>query len=287
MSNLAKLLRPQTTSNRLFEATVERIEGDNAKVLLKPDPPDGGEQRWATIALAGEAVHGGDRVLAIGDGAVDVYVIGIVGRPKRERILRLEDGAYAKLDQEHGSERLSVYGADRVLQFAYLAAENRLIVGNPEAGLTFRSKGNLRLESEQGISIEGAHIELAGRTSGARENQQGARIAINPKKIAISSEQFDLISLAGNVIFKRLRVNSDQVMATAQRLRLAAGRLERKAETIVEKAKQVFQTVEGIVQRRAGRMKTHVDETYHMKSERAYIKTKKDYKVKSDKIHLG
>ena len=89
MSNLAKLWRPHTTTNRLFEATVDRLDADHPRALLRLEPPDDGNPCWATLAVAGGAVAVGDRVLAVGEASSDIYVIGCISKGRNEGILPL------------------------------------------------------------------------------------------------------------------------------------------------------------------------------------------------------
>ena len=59
------------------------------------------------------------------------------------------------------------------------------------------------------------------------------------------------------------------------------------ADTIVSAAKSVYQTVEGLVQVRAGRQRTIVEETSQVRAQRVLIGADEDVKVQGDKIHLG
>jgi len=79
---------------------------------------------------------------------------------------------------------------------------------------------------------------------------------------------------------------NDLTVRTA-RTRWITDRLETFAKTMVEKARNVYRTVSQLVQTRSGRMRTLVDDTYQLKSKRAYLKSQEDFKVKGEKIHLG
>jgi len=84
-----------------------------------------------------------------------------------------------------------------------------------------------------------------------------------------------------------VEMNSNELTVRTNTSRWIADRVETLAGTVVERAKNTYRAVERLSQTTAGRMRTLVDETYHFKSKRAFLKSEEDFKIKGDKIHLG
>ena len=70
-------------------------------------------------------------------------------------------------------------------------------------------------------------------------------------------------------------------------IRLLAGRLETVARTVMSNAENVYQKVEKLAQLQAGRVRTLVRSSWHIKARDTILKAEKDYKVNAEKIHLG
>jgi hypothetical protein len=68
---------------------------------------------------------------------------------------------------------------------------------------------------------------------------------------------------------------------------LVVGRFESVCRDVVQKEKNLYSVVEDLVQSRAGRMRTVVKSSYHLKGQNVAVRGTEDVKVKSDKIHLG
>ena len=69
--------------------------------------------------------------------------------------------------------------------------------------------------------------------------------------------------------------------------RTVARRIETLATTVIERAQNTYRKVEGLAQLRAGRMRTLVDATYHIKSKKTYLRADTDVKIDGKRIHLG
>ena len=80
---------------------------------------------------------------------------------------------------------------------------------------------------------------------------------------------------------------SGRVVAGIGQAKCHFRRLETVTKTLIEKAKNIYRTVEGLTQTRARRVRTLVDETYHLQSKTAMLKSEEDFKVNGERIHLG
>jgi hypothetical protein len=60
--------------------------------------------------------------------------------------------------------------------------------------------------------------------------------------------------------------------------------LETRAQTIISKMKNIYQSVENLSQLRAGRLKTLVQSTVHLKSKSTVLQSEEDFKVRAERI---
>jgi hypothetical protein len=81
--------------------------------------------------------------------------------------------------------------------------------------------------------------------------------------------------------------NGSMAFHSAKEISLVAPRLETRAETVVTKAANVYETVEELAQLQAGRMRTLVKGSCHLKARDAFLKAEQDFKVDGEQIHLG
>ena len=64
-------------------------------------------------------------------------------------------------------------------------------------------------------------------------------------------------------------------------------RLESAAKTVISSAQNIYRTVEELYQLKAGRMRTLIKHTFHLKSKRSMLKSDEDFKIRAERIHLG
>jgi hypothetical protein len=290
MTNLARSTPLQEVNRYFFEAIVVQQDVGENKALLKFDHSRNFEQAWAQIALATGTIENGARVLTVGDACNGFYVISLLEKEQskeKDAVLSFQNGTYARIKKQDSNEKLCVYNADNTMELSYDPYDKRLTISNNSGDVKFVSSGNIVFKSDQGVELQGEQITLMSQSLKNEGKIDSSRLSINQKRLTISSKQLDMTSLASNIVFKRVKFNANEAIATARKVKLIVGRFERRAESIVEKAKNIFQTIEGLAQLKVKRMKTNVKETYHMKSKRAFIKSEQDYKIKSDKIHLG
>jgi hypothetical protein len=81
--------------------------------------------------------------------------------------------------------------------------------------------------------------------------------------------------------------NGSLAFRSAKKITLVAPRLETHAETVVAKAVNVYETVEELSQLQAGRTRTLVKGSCHLKARAAFLKAEQDFKVDGEQIHLG
>lgn len=133
--------------------------------------------------------------------------------------------------------------------------------------------GKSRLTVEQGdLELVAKHGDIRLRSSGV-VSLEGEEVAINAK---LARYQIEETTFTGG-----------SFTASLKTARVVVGRLERLAREVVEKSETVCTRVSGLIQMKAGRMRTLVAGSSQLKSHRIYMKADTDCKIKGEKIHLG
>ena len=142
------------------------------------------------------------------------------------------------------------------------------------------------------IKFNGEKIEVTGRSGVSLGISRGpgdtvAAIALDAQKVNIDSPEIKISAKRGSLFFTEMRYAGEKIVATAGHVQMMARKLETAAKTILEKADNVYRKVKHLSQLQAGRKRIVVDDTFYVKSNRSVMKSDKNFKVKSDKIHLG
>ncbi len=165
--------------------------------------------------------------------------------------LPLPGGGHAALEAAEGSTVLRVYSRDTlVIEYDPVTHRTRVM---PEAGdLELAAPaGNLALRAEGSVTIDAGAVAVRSRSG---------------------------IGLA---------VEAARLLAEVASLRLVAGRVETLAKTVVEKTRNLYRAVEELLETRAGRVRSLVDGTYHLKARDAVVRAERDVDVDGEKIRLG
>jgi hypothetical protein len=248
MNSIATAL-PLISETSCFDpARVIEDERDDGTVRVRMDKPGPVSIISAHVALPRNApLAAGDRVLIARDSSQELYVIGRIGP------FRPVPQSPTFIQTNNGACALlanTEKHTDRVLVYS---PRKELVFEYDPIGEKARvniSRGSLELNTEDGdIELRSARNVRIG----------GCNIEMNSRQLNIKVES----------------------------ARWIVQRLETLAETLVEKARNAYRTVEQLAQLRTGRMRTLVDQTFLFKSQKAFLKSEEDFKIKGEKIHLG
>ncbi len=248
MNSIATTL-PLLSEKSCFDpACVVENERDDGTVRVRLDKPGPVSIISAHVALPRNApLSAGDRVLIAGDPSRGLYAIGRIGP------FRPEPNSRNVLIADNGACATLVESDKEPYVLQVYSPREELIFEYDPAGEKARvniSRGSLELRTEDG------NIELCS----AQDVRIGGRT---------------------------IEMNSRQLNIKAESARWIVQRLETLAETLVEKARNAYRTVEQLAQLRTGRLRTLVDQTFQLKSRKAFLKSEEDFKIKGEKIHLG
>lgn len=246
-----------------------------------------GDDVWAASAVpGGYAYAAGDRVLCAGETLAEIYIIGVL-TPKQPEI-SLASGAYATVS----GNALQVFSNEKQLMFEYDAQTNRARLTASPGDLEVASSGDIKFTAEQNIQLRGQQVEISGRFGmrlGLRKNIGALSDAIvfSPSRMRLQSDEVAVTARRGTLQTEETRISGKRFRGIFESADLAVGTLHTVAETVVEKVKNSYRSVAQLSQLTAGRLKTLVKSTIHIKSKRSYLHAEEDFKIDGDKIHLG
>lgn len=225
----------------------------------------------------------GDRVLVASDGT-DGYVVGVLHAAAPPRLM-LPDGSRAEM-VDGGLELRDA--EDRLLvRYAGGSAE----VSAPHGDLLLRSlEGRVVLQSGLDVCIEARRdvTHTAGRkidlnVGGADEPQLG----VDGKAVRVQADRVDLTAKQSQVALGKATVVARSLATTAESVAYNVERFELTADRLVEKTRDTFRDVSDLLQTRAGRVRTLVEDVYAMYSRRTVMVSKQDTSIDGKRILLG
>lgn len=133
-------------------------------------------------------------------------------------------------------------------------------------------RGDLRLEAPCGKVVLSAADDLE-LLSGAKASLRGAELELGAERTRVRSTHLSFVS------------DAIEMVATVAGLR--TGRWELHAERTFERATDVFREVQGLIETRAGRVRSLVEGAMHCKSGSTSIVSKEDTFVDGRRVLLG
>ncbi len=229
----------------------------------------------------------GERVLVtLGSGSEGTaYLIGRLGGVATAKPdtpsgpLTTESGASAHVTRDERGERIQVRNDADELLFEYdpEGGSARLVL--PEGSLDLVTPGgDLNLAAGGAVRIRGETVDLA------------ARSAVRLRVLDVATKVLGALTLGTKGT--RLRTNRVSVEAEhsdtrVRTQRIRAERIDTEAEKVTERFGTLLQTVKGVIQTRAGRLRTLVSGSWHSRAQRADLRSRETFKVDGERIHLG
>ncbi len=213
---------------------------------------------------------------------------------QEKQSITLKNGSGARVDRSSGNEILQVHSASGEIIFEYDADNNRTTLHIQKGDLDFMvPNGNINMVAGQNIRLFGQNtVDVASQNSVSLAThglfgEPHSSFRLKQMQTDCKTGSLNISSRYGNMVTEESHFVSDRFHARFKLIRMAADKCETIAKTIIEKARNVFRRVEGTNEVKAGRQRTMINGTYHVKSKKAFLKSEEDYKIKADKIHLG
>lgn len=298
MQNIAKLYPSGSKSQHFKSAVVVETCDKQGYIAVNSNAQDESRKVYARIAVPLlQPLIKGDEVLIAGENVDDLYVIGVLSNnapqvqlPHRQDI---GNGAYVMIDESKQASTLQVFSSRNELIVEYDPESDKTRINVEKGNLEFTTQdGDIVFDTSKNIRLKGNTIELASRSNIQLSvtdalGQLISSLSIRPKRLKLSSAQINMTAQKGEVHIKETRYLGKIFRGTVEDSKLIAGKLTTIANSITEKAKNVYKTVEQLSQLRAGRMRTLVDSSFHLKAKKTYMKAEESFKINADKIHLG
>ena len=206
----------------------------------------------------------------------------------------LSDGAVATTRCGRHGEVLELRSRSGELVFEYDAATGRSRIVVPS--------GDLELCAEQGNIdlVAGKSIRLIGKDSVEIESDRSVRfrifdgirrvtssLSMRAGKMTVKGEQMACVAARAHVDIEHARFASKRLEVCAETVRTVASRVETLAGTLMENVGEAYRKVRRLSQLRAGRVRTLVDSTCHLKARKVYLRSEEDFRIDGKRIDLG
>ena len=275
--------------------TVDRAE-NRVQLRLADSSVDVGA--WARVAIPADCeLCAGDQVLVIGESPSELYVIGLL-RPTRRaaassKSLSLIGGAYTTAAGPRDDQVLRVFSGRDELIFEYDEARHRARVNVDCGDLQFiATRGNIEFTSGRDVVIQGRSVGISSTSAVQLTTRDDsgtvqAAISVQERRIELSGPHVCVSAERGDVRMEDASFAGRRAVVRYRQAKVVAERIETLADTFIERAKNVYRTVERLSQLKAGRLRTLVDSTFHLKARRAIVTSDEDCKITAAQIHLG
>ncbi len=270
------------------------------RLLKRSGQPD----LWCRPVLSlAKSIVSGDEVLVMGEDLDDIYIVDRLAHspaknrgwpPGPETVTKTN--AFVVTDGEESigaNDIIKVFSSRKELIFEYDARAEKARIHVPSGDLDLvTATGDITLNAAGKIKFNGEKVEVTGRSGvslgiSRDPGNATAAIALDAQKVTIDSPEIKISAKRGSLFFTEMRYAGEKIVATAGHVQMMARKLETAAKTILEKADNVYRKVKHLSQLQAGRKRIVIDDTFYVKSNRSVMKSDKNFKVKSDKIHLG
>ena len=292
MSELTENYPWMTDTRFMGPAEVLEVDESGSFISVQLNKDFESPEVKAQKAIPGH-LYPGDRVLVLSEDPDHTYIIGILeqktGAGANVNRIVLDGGTHAVRDKDS----VKVFSRKRELLFEYDEKECKIRINLNSGDLEFITRdGNISFVAGKDILLNGHTVGITSRTGivmgimdklGKLKSAftiKGNILHLNSQLVSVEAEKGDLQINETTICGKRISAQMDST-------NLTFNRLETTAQTIISKAKNMYHTVEQLSQLKAGRMRTLIENTFHLTSKKAMLKSEDDFKVRAEKIHLG
>ncbi|BBO67183.1 hypothetical protein DSCA_11130 [Desulfosarcina alkanivorans] len=243
------------------------------------------------------AMTPGDEVLTMTDAGGETYIVGILScrpeDPQPADKIRLSDGSVARIEGAPDDESLKLYTRENELLVDYRSQTGTVKIHAPSGNLEFAAdRGGIAFHAARDIRMDGHRVALNGRHDlhmGVQDPNGGAgpTLSMKTRKMALAAPVLDLTARRAQLFLQETRIAGKKMIGRVGDVRFIARKIESAADTVMARARNVYRTISELSQLKAGRQRTLIEKTSHMKARKTIMKSDQDFKVKAEKIHLG
>ena len=292
MSELSENYPWMTDTRYIGPAQVLEVDESGSYVYVQLENAFEDHEIRARKAISCQ-LNSGDKVLVMGEDPDHIYIIGVleqkaVEEPAINRII-LNGGTHAVRDRDS----LKVYSRKQDLLFEYDEKTGKDRVNMETGDMEFVTRnGNINFVAGKDILLNGQTVGITSRTGivmGILDKLGKLKSAFTLKEntLQLNSNEVSIEAQKGDIEISETTITSKKLTANINTSKLTVNRMETIAQTIISRAKNIYNTVEQLSQLKTGRMRTLVENTFHLRSKKTMLKSEDDFKVRAEKIHLG
>lgn len=139
--------------------------------------------------------------------------------------------------------------------------------------------------------MSGLDVELDAQQtlSLSAEDGEGSRsqVELTSRGVDVQTSELRVDAERGVARFEHAEVVSNVIDVVAQVARRRIDKIETRAKKIVERAAETYREVDDLALLRAGRVRTLVEDAYHLVSRYAKLRASEDIAIDGEKIRLG
>ena len=287
MFNLSEEISVKQLTKYLGSATVLSYDEEEKTTVLQIKNDEGEYNTFGKVAIPNcPVLMPGDNVLAAGNDINSLYIIGLLNHRESENNKTEKVTLNNKKLQvltENG-ELIFEYDPEKRINRVNIQSGDLELITN-EGNINFVSGKNIHFKSNHSIIMESVHDVQINVAS--TNDKTASKFSLNNKKIKMSSPELNIISQRTRIQTEDMNYTGNKFSATIRQGKIRAGKLETIANDIICKTKNLFYNADELFQISAGRMRSLIKSTLHIKAKNSYLKSEKDFKINGEKIHLG
>jgi hypothetical protein len=280
--NSSSIEAPATRAGALLSGVVVDTVDDGARLVVAL--PDGTRTTGEPVTAETRAARPGDRVLLMGDAEGRRYAVGRLGVAPATT-LTLDRGAFAAAPDGSGGDRLQVFNERRELLFEYDARRGtlRLSAGAGDIEL-LAPRGAIRLRAS---AIDAAAENAVRLDILDSRGRSSSSVGLLPDRLTLAAGSLGIVADRCRLVSEQTECKSASVRVEAGEADVAVGSIRTAARVITTTARDVCQRVERLASLAAGRVRTMVKGTHHVRADRAVIHAKGDVDIDGREVRLG
>ncbi|MFO0551740.1 MAG: DUF3540 domain-containing protein [Polyangiaceae bacterium] len=270
------------------EAVVEEIDSAGEPTVRLVRPP-ATRRLSARSAVPQYRPRVGDRVVVV-QSRDEAFLVGVLHTasatpPETASTATLTTGEQALV----GPDYLELRDATGVLLFAYRAGA--LMVSAAHGDLTLEApEGRVRINAGLDVSINAKrdieqHAERRITTRAGRSDTP--QLSVSPRDVELDVARVSTRAQRIEATTEQLRVAAQSIGLDAEALVQRVEAWELTAQTVVERTRNVLRVTAELVEERAGRVRSLVEGTWSLWSNRSTMVSTEDTSIDGERVLLG
>ncbi len=222
--------------------------------------------------------------------AIDQTSEHVVERPLR---IVTRAGASAEIVRVEEREQLCVRDPEGALVLRYDPQSGKSVLSVSQGDLALEAPhGNIDLVAGQSVRCVAAGEVMLDSRSGVslRAHEQGqlrAGVRVDPQGVSLGGSALDVRAQRADFRIREGSYRGEQLAATVAQAHLVLDKLETVAKRVITRAGEVYQSVDGLKQVRAERVRTLAQGAFDLLSGATSIRAKRKVRIDGERIDLG